>query len=105
MELAELTFETAKSLAGTKFEVTLPGGDTATLTLDDALAFEAKGRRARGTPAGRRTPFSLYFVGSPSQILPQGAYELRSERVTWSSLFLVPIGRDDEATEYEAVFS
>jgi hypothetical protein len=30
---------------------------------------------------------------------------LRSERVTWNAIFLVPIGRDEEATEYEAIFT
>jgi len=106
MDLDELTLETAKPLAGTVFEVALPDGGTTTLKLDETLAFEPGGRMPRGmrTHAGR-TPFSLYFVGPPSVVLPQGTYTLRSERVTWDRLFIVPIGRDDEATEYEAVFT
>jgi hypothetical protein len=105
MELGELTIETAKPLAGTTFEVTLPDGRTTTLKLDDALAYEQRGRPARSGPAKRRVPFSMYFLGPPSEILPQGSYTLRSERVTWNAVFIVPIGRDEEATEYEAVFT
>jgi hypothetical protein len=105
MELGELTFEIAKPLAGTTFDVTLPDGRATTLKLDDALLYEVKGRPRRGGQPNRRAPFSMYFLGPPSEILPQGCYVLRSERATWNGIFLVPIGRDEEATEYEAVFT
>jgi hypothetical protein len=106
MELGELTFETAKPLAGTTFEVTLPDGHMTTLKLDDVLSYvRQQPRRVRGGRPNARMPFALYFLGPPSEILPQGTYAFRSERVTWNALFIVPIGRDEEATEYEAVFT
>jgi hypothetical protein len=105
MDLGELTFESAQPLAGTIFEVTLPDGRVTTLKLDETLRYEAPGRKPRGARASKRTPFSMYFLGPPSEILPQGTYTLRSERVTWDAIFLVPVGRDAEATEYEAVFT
>jgi hypothetical protein len=105
MGLGELTFETVKPLAGTTFEVALPDGRTTTLRLEDALAHPPAGRTPRGIRPATRVPFSMYFLGPPSEILPQGAYTMRSEHVTFGGLFIVPIGRDDEATEYQAVFT
>ena len=40
-----------------------------------------------------------------SPILPQAMYTFRGETQTFERLFIVPIGQDDEATEYEAVFT
>lgn len=106
MDLAELTIETAKPLAGTVFEVSLPDGGTTKMTLDDALTLDVRQRRrGRGAPVPKREPFSLYFLGDPSFVLPQGMYDFRSENVTLEHLFIVPIGQDAQATEYEAVFT
>jgi hypothetical protein len=105
MNLGDLTFETAKPLAGTTFEVRLPDGRITTLKLDEALAFEHLQRRARRNPKIKRDPFSLFFLGSPTEILPQGMYTLHSENVVFEELFLVPIGQDEQAIEYEAVFT
>lgn len=105
MDLGDLTIEKAQTLAGTSFEVPLPDGRTMALKLDEALAFEHLQRRARRNPKIRRAPFSLFFLGPPTEILPQGMYTLRSESVTFDGLFLVPIGQDEEVTEYEAVFT
>jgi hypothetical protein len=104
MDLGELTFEAAKSLAGTTFEVALPGGRTTSLTLRAALAYEVSGRAPPDRPRVR-APFSMYFRGSPAEIIPQGCYRLTTERVKWEAIFLVPVGRDEAGTEYEAVFN
>ena len=104
MELGALTIESAKELVGTVFEVTLENGLITRLKLDDAIALELRQpRRPRVTP--KRTPFSLYFLGDPAMVLPQGMYTFRSAGTTLENLFVVPVGRDDEATEYEAVFN
>lgn len=106
MDLREVTIETAKPLEGTTFQVTLPDGRATAMTLDQVLPFERPGRRrARTGGVPMRAPFSLYLLGDPSLVLPQGMYTLRSEAETLENVFLVPIGRDDEATEYEAVFA
>jgi hypothetical protein len=104
MELGDLTFETAQPLAGTTFEVALPDGRTTTLKLDEVLRYERPARRQRGHAPARES-FTLYFLGSPEETLPQGRYTLRSAATDLQLLFLVPVGRDDEATEYEAVFT
>ena len=40
-----------------------------------------------------------------SPILPQAMYTFRGETHTIEKLFIVPIGQDGDATEYEAVFT
>jgi hypothetical protein len=106
MELASLTFETAKALEGTPFRIELGDGSVVSLTLDEVLAFEARQRRrSRAGSAPRRDPFSLYFVGPVTPILPQAMYTFRGDSVTLERLFIVPVGQDGEATEYEAVFT
>jgi hypothetical protein len=106
MNLAELTIEAAKPLAGTVFEVALPDGGTTQMKLDDALTLDVRQRRrVRGAPTPKREPFSLYFLGEPSFVLPQGMYDFTSEALTLEGLFIVPVGQDDQNTEYEAVFT
>lgn len=107
MDLGELTIEAAKPLIGTKFEVALSKGGTAAVTLDDAQTLDIRQRRRprSNAPKPKREPFSLYFLGDPSMILAQGTYDFSSEAIMLLGLFIVPIGRDDEATEYEAVFT
>ena len=100
MELADLTYETAKPLAGTTFEVALPGGLATTLVLETI-----EGSASPPARAGARAPFSLFFAGPASMVLPQGTYRLCSERATWEAIFIVPIGRDAQATRYQAVFT
>ena len=38
-------------------------------------------------------------------MLAQAIYTFRGETVTFEKLFIVPIGQDGGATEYEAVFT
>jgi hypothetical protein len=103
MNLGDVTIDAAKPLVGTTFEVALEDGRTTTLKLDEALPFDLRQRRER--VKRKREPFSLYLLGDPAIVLPQGMYTLRSDAVTLDGLFIVPIGRDEEATEYEAVFT
>ena len=103
MHLGDLTIEITKPLVGTTFTLTLEDGRTTTMKLDEALPYDVRQRRRRAAP--KREPFSLYFLGDPAIVLPQGMYTLRSEAMTFENLFIVPIGRDAQATEYEAVFT
>ncbi len=105
MNLAELTVESAAPLAGTTFEATLADGRTVALKLDEALRYDRPARRTRGSRPSRRESFALYFLGPPDPVLPQGTYTLRSPAATFEQIFLVPVGRDDEAAEYEAIFT
>ena len=103
MDLGELTIDFMKSFVGTTFDVETDNNGKTSLTLEEAVPLETRQRRQRVKP--KRDPFSIYFVGDRSVILPQGMYTLRNERLTLENIFIVPIGRDDKATEYEAVFT
>ena len=103
MDLGDFTIDVAKTLIGTKFDVALEDGGTTTLTLEEALPYEFRARRSKFKP--KRESFSLHLVGDPAIVLPQGTYALRSEAASFDEIFIVPVGRDDEATEYEAVFT
>ena len=106
MDLKDLTLETAKPLEGAVFEVTLPEGRTTTLKLDEAATLDVRQRRrVRGGFMPKREPFSLYFLGDPALILPQGTYNLAGEAASFDQIFIVPVGHDEEHTEYEAVFT
>jgi hypothetical protein len=103
MDLADVTIEGITPFVGTIFEVPLDNGATTKLKLDSALPYEVRQRRQRYQP--KRTPFSMYFLGDPALILPQGMYALRSEALTLENIFIVPIAQDEQATEYEAIFT
>ena len=103
MNLADLTLDNIQPFLGTVFDVTLDDGKTTQLRLDEAARFEVRQRRQRAKP--RREPFSLYLLGDPALVLPQGMYTLRSEALTLEDLFIVPLGKDEQASEYEAVFT
>jgi hypothetical protein len=106
MELADYTLELAKPLIGKIFEVELPDGATAMLKLEDALPYEFHQRRtSRKAPTPKRAPFALYFTGQPAPVLSQAMYLFRSDGETFGSIFIVPVSRDEEGVEYEAVFT
>jgi hypothetical protein len=104
MNLSEMTLEMAQPLFGTVYQLTLEDGGTLEIKLIDGAPFELPRRPSRGARQPRRPPFALYFLGPREPILPQRMYDLRSETSNFEGLFIVPVGRDDEGTEYEAVF-
>ena len=105
MDLSEITLETAQPLLGTLFQVTFEDGKTLEMKLFDAVPFELPRRPARGSRPMKRLPFALYFLGPREPMLPQQMYNFRGAGVELLNLFIVPIGRDEEGTEYEAVFA
>lgn len=105
MDLSEMTLEAAQPLLGTLFQLALEDGSTLEMKLIDAAPFELPRRPARGSRQPKRAPFALYFLGPREPILPQRMYDFRSESVDFEGLFVVPVGRDEEGTEYEAVFA
>jgi hypothetical protein len=105
MNLSELTLEKAKELEGLTFEMTVPEGGTVALKLEEAAGFEVRQRRRRAPASAKREPFALYFLGPLEPVYEQGMYSFRSGDVTFENMFIVPVGRDDEGVEYEAVFA
>jgi Domain of unknown function (DUF6916) len=54
---------------------------------------------------GNRLPFSLFYRGPLTPVLPQRIYPVEHPGLGILELFLVPVGPDDGAMCYEAVFT
>jgi hypothetical protein len=52
-----------------------------------------------------RSPFSITFVGPTEYIFPQRIYRMENDAIGAFELFIVPIGRDEQGVQYEAVFT
>jgi hypothetical protein len=55
--------------------------------------------------SAQQEQFSLLFRGPCDPIFQQGMRQLEHDRMGTLDLFLVPVGRDQEGTYYEAVFN
>jgi hypothetical protein len=60
--------------------------------------------RPSEAPRARRS-FSLVFYGPPHPVLPQRIYRFEHATLGSFDLFIVPIGPEGEAMQYEAVFA
>lgn len=58
-----------------------------------------------GYSTPRQEQFSLRFRGDRNFVFPQRIYPMKHDSIGEFDLFLVPIGRDDTGTFYEAVFN
>jgi hypothetical protein len=105
MDLNEMTLETAQPLINALFQVTIDENSTLEMKLIDALPFESPRRPIRGARKPKRAPFAVYFLGPFEPVLEQRMYDFRAETFELKGLFIVPVGRDEEGTEYEAVFA
>ena len=54
---------------------------------------------------GERKPFSVVFRGSPELVLSQSMYDIEFKQIGTLSIFIVPIGPDNEGMLYQAVFN
>jgi hypothetical protein len=98
--LDQVTIEQFEPLVGSSFWVELPNGHKVELRL--VRAAKVMESEAARLP---RHPFSLYFVGSRSLLLPQQIYHLTHPEMEAMDLFLVPVGQDAQTYQYEAVFT
>ena len=98
--LDQLTIESFEPHVGTSFWVEFPNGAKVELRLTRAA-------RVMESEAARlpRHPFSLYFVGPKSYLLPQATYRLTHESAGTLEIFLVPVGQENDLYLYEAVFT
>jgi len=56
-------------------------------------------------PGGGRAPFSLVFLATSDEVLPQRIYRVDHAELGALDIFLVPIGADAAGVRYEAVFT
>jgi len=102
IDLGEFTLEEAQALVNNVFTLSVNGTDHL-LKLFEAASIELRARRKSQLP--KRSPLSVYFLGPREPVLAQGTYVLQSDAARFEMLFITPIGRDEEGTEYEAVFA
>jgi hypothetical protein len=98
--LEAFTVETFADRLGEPFRVTTEDGSTLELGLASATAAPA---RPNEEPRSR-APFSIVFHGPPEPVLPQRIYQFEHEALGAFELFIVPLGPEGSAMQYEAVF-
>lgn len=82
-------------------------GDTFTIYAADG-AIEAELVSAEpGTPVpgGAAEPFSLLWLGPPAPQLQQGLHVVTHPALEPAEIFLVPVGPQGDAVQYQAIFS
>ena len=99
MDIADVTVETFAGREGESFSIQF-----ADATLDLTLAAVEPAPGEWGAGQGR-TAFSVAFDGPTEHVLPQGIWPLDHEELGRIELFLVPLGPEGEAMQYEAVFT
>lgn len=80
----------------TKFRVQQESSDTVELELTQVTL---------GITTSDNEQFALLFQGPQNPFLPQAMYHVEQERLGELDLFLVPVGRDQNGFQYEAVFN
>lgn len=59
----------------------------------------------KGVSTPKQEQFSLIFRGDRAKVFPQRLYPIEHDSMGAFDLFLVPVGRDESGTFYEAVFN
>jgi len=101
--LDQLTIDDFRPRVGQRFVLDLDGAGTLDLELAEAFTHEAGA--AAVDDSGTRSPFTVEFVGPSEPIVPQRIYRIENEQLGALEIFIVPIGRDESVTRYEAVFA
>lgn len=98
--LDKLTMDTFEPHVGTSFFAEFPNGAKVELRLTGVgKVMESEAARLA------RQPFSLWFDGPRSFLLQQATYRLVHDTLEPMEIFLVPVGAEANAYQYEAVFT
>ena len=83
----------------------LDGGDAGAfeLRLTEASLYDPQSAAIDGD--GRRSPFRLVFTGPADPLLAQQTCRLEHPTVGALEIFIVPVRRTGEGTDYEAIFA
>lgn len=95
---ARLTLETFRPAVGQTFTVGGEGGAKVELILAEAAELDAG-------PHAPLPSFSLLFHGPADPFMPQATYLFEHESLEPMEIFIVPLGRDEHGTVYQAVFA
>ena len=94
--MAELTHEEFSKHLNTTFRIRLNDERTIDVKLIDVSERLVSPRQER---------FSIVFLSSNDVIIGQGIVPFEHDEMGAFNLFIVPIGRDEQGTQYEAVFN
>ena len=87
---------------GEAFSIDAGDAGTIELVLAEARPFDAD---VGALPEGTRQPFTLRFRGPLEPVLAQQICPLDNDAIGRLEIFIVPLGRDESGTDYEAVFN
>lgn len=93
--MRRLLWEEFAEAAETVYRVEGEGSPGVEMTFENAVELPSSGREGGS--------FRLEFRGPFEPILPQGIYEFHGGEEP-AEIFIVPVGRQDSGTLYEAVF-
>jgi hypothetical protein len=93
---APLDHEVFSKHLGTKFSISVDGLSSIEAELSKVTELHLSPQQER---------FSVVFRGPRESFLSQGTYNFTHPQMGEFSLFIVPMGQDDEGTFYEAVFN
>ena len=96
---ASLTEQEFSQHVGTNFQLRLDQGSV-NLNLSKVKGYSSGPNEQTGMER-----FSAFFDGPLNPYLPQAVYQLEHERMGQFDIFLVPIAKNDQGFQYEAVFN
>jgi hypothetical protein len=82
-------------------------GEAFVVRADDGAGIELELTEARslGEAFQDREAFSLLFRGPAEPVMPQATYRMANDGLGEQDIFIVPVGRTDVGTDYEAIFT
>ena len=101
--LEQLRFESFAGLVKTTFRVWISDQDALDMELSDATP--PRVAATGGTNSPRYENFALELRGPADRLLPQRIYLFESAAIGQFELFIVPVGRDQNGTRYQATFN
>jgi hypothetical protein len=103
--LDQLTYARFSALVKTRFRVQADPANRIELELAEAREFPSRSRSNAEGATLKNECFSLTFNGPVSRFLEQKIYDFEHDELGAFSLFLVPIGKTQDAFQYEVVFN
>lgn len=101
--LEQLSFESFAGLVKTNFRVWI--NDQEALDLELSEITPPCVASTGGAHGPRYENFALMFRGPANRLLAQRIYLFESARIGRFELFIVPVGRDQNGTQYQATFN
>lgn len=101
--LEQLSFESFAGLAKTNFRVWVSDDDALDLELSEITPPRVVS--TGGTNGPKYENFALMFRGPANRLLAQRIYLFESAQIGRFELFIVPVGRDQNGSQYQATFN